>query len=67
MLQLQELAVSGRNGNSEVPEYFFTPQYPLVISTRTFYGTHSSKKRMKDKLLAQLENDDITIIIYQVN
>jgi hypothetical protein len=43
------------------------PRYPTVISTRKFYGNHGLKKRMKGKSLAQLENDDITFIIYQVN
>jgi len=68
MLQLQELVVSQRSKRKfRSAGIFFMPRYPIVISTRTFYGTHSLKKIMKDKSLTQLENDYITIIIYQAN
>ena len=68
MLQLQELVVSQCSKRKfRSAGIFFMSRYPTVISTPTFYGTHILKKRMKDKSLAELENDDITIIIYQVN
>ena len=68
MLQLQELVLSQcSKGKFRSAGILFVPRYPTAISTRKFYWTHSLKKiRVKDKSLAHLENDDITIIKYQI-